>query len=146
MCRSVPLQQWWHFRSGWQGDSWLVPRGLGMDHNVLWIYALCPRNDGVFGAWTSFFFCVCGFFFFQYPPPPTPLYAGVMGCGDAEATDLGFVCWSDGMRWYRSDWPGLCLLEWWDAVMQKRLTWALFVCFFQPSCAASQQGWFWTVH
>ena len=28
-----------------------------------------------------------------------------MGC--AEATGLGFVCWSDGTRFCRSDWPGL---------------------------------------
>ena len=37
--------------------------------------------------------------------------AGVMGCGAAEVIGLGFVCWSDGMRGCRSDWPGLCLLE-----------------------------------
>ena len=28
-------------------------------------------------------------YFLIYPPPP---YAGVMGCGAAEATGLGFIC------------------------------------------------------
>ena len=33
-------------------------------------------------------------------------------------------------------------LEGWDAVLQKRLAWALFVLCYQPSCVVSQQSWF----
>mgnify|MGYP003571740057 CR=1 FL=1 len=33
--------------------------------------------------------------------------------------------------------------EWWDAVLQMRLAWALFVCCYQPLCVVSQQSWFW---
>ena len=59
--------------------------------------------------------------------------------------------------------PQPCMLEWWDVVLQKRLTWALFgvmgcgaaeatglgfFSFFfcyQPSCVISQQSWFWAI-
>ena len=33
------------------------------------------------------------------------------------------------------------MLEWWDAVLQKRLAWALFCC-HQLLCVISQQSWF----
>ena len=70
------------------------------------------------------------------------MYAGVMGCGAAEAgfcyhpscvvsqqrfffSQKFYKFTSDGMRCHRSDWPGFCLF-----------------CCYQPSCVVSQQSWF----
>ena len=91
----------------------------------------CPGKID-FGFFFWYFFII--FKFFLHPPPP-PNFTGVMGCGAAEATGLSSVCFvvinprvlSSANRVYLVlfiNFPILRTLEWWDAVLQKRLAWA----------------------
>ena len=70
---------------------------------------------------------ICNLFFFLHPTGSLDKISDrIIKSGG------GLDPFCDGMRCCRSNWPGLNLLEWWDAMLQKWLPWALFN---QPSCS-----------
>ena len=95
-------------------------------------------------CWSTLVFCRFGFVY----KFSNFTYAGVMGCGAAEATGLGFVCFVViNPRVLSSvlfiNFPILRTLEWWDVVLQKRLAWALFVLFLSTlvCCQLTELMW-----
>ena len=81
-----------------------------------------------------------------------PPYAGVMGCGAAEATGLGFVCFVvlnlRVLSANRVDFGLFCFINLqWDAVLQK-LAWALFVLLLSTfvCCQPTELIWAFLFH